>query len=67
MLTSDFFGPLPSKAALEADLADKLRQAGDFQDVLDLTRRWANDRKFQVGVQMLRGILDPDPATPSGA
>ena len=35
-----------------------LTQARDFQDVLDLSRRWANDRKFQVGTQILRQTAD---------
>ncbi|MEH6547090.1 MAG: hypothetical protein V7701_11705, partial [Sneathiella sp.] len=30
-----------------------LSTARDFQDILDLSRRWANDLKFRVGVQIL--------------
>ena len=59
VLTADFFAPLPALPTMEAELADALRQAGDFQDRLDVVRQWANDRKFQIGVQMLRGMLDP--------
>ncbi len=65
VLAGDFLEPLPQQAALAADLKEKLAQASDFQDILDLTRRWANDRKFQVGVQMLRGMLDPEAAGPA--
>src|SRR5208282_833064 len=64
VLSGDFFAPLPGEAALAASLAAALRQAGDFEDVLDITRRWTNDRKFQVGEQMLRGNLDPEAAGP---
>lgn len=64
VLDSDFFHALPVQAELAADLDEALRQASDFQDVLDITRRWCNDRKFQVGVQMLRGELDPEEAGP---
>jgi [glutamine synthetase] adenylyltransferase / [glutamine synthetase]-adenylyl-L-tyrosine phosphorylase len=64
VLTGDFFHPLPGRPALAAGLADALRQANDFEDILDITRRWSNDRKFQVGVQMLRGTLDPEEAGP---
>ena len=46
--------PCPSAPALRADLAGELGQARDFQDELDISRRWAHDRTFQVGVQILR-------------
>lgn len=57
VLTPDFFTPLPGPEELLADLEKILGQARDFQDVLDISRRWANDRKFQVGVQTLRQII----------
>jgi len=40
-------------------LADVLARADDFQESLDAVRRWANDRRFHIGVQMLRGRVDP--------
>src|SRR5579875_294556 len=64
VLDSDFFKPLPAQPDLARDLAEALRQARDFQDILDIARRWCNDRKFQVGVQMLRGTLNPEAAGP---
>lgn len=57
VLTPDFFTPLPDLDELREDLHKTLEQARDFQDILDLSRRWANDRKFQVGVQTLRQII----------
>ena len=54
VLTADFYSPTPSRAAMAEELREKLAQARDFQDVLDLSRRWTNDRRFQVGVQILR-------------
>jgi glutamate-ammonia-ligase adenylyltransferase len=62
VLSPDFFDPLPAAADLADDLATALVGAADFQDVLDITRRWAADRKFQVGVQVLRGTTDADGA-----
>ena len=59
VLTREFFAPLPDRAALAADLARELvGGARDFEDTLDLLRRWANERRFQVGVQLLRRGLD---------
>lgn len=60
VLSGGFFDPLPSPETLERELAQVLAQARDFQDVLDLSRRWANDRRFQVGVHILQHISDVD-------
>jgi len=56
------FRALPEAATMRADLDEKLGRAGDMQDVLDITRRWANDEKFRVGVQILRNQIDIDRA-----
>ena len=37
-----------------------LAGARDYEDMLDLARRWASERKFQIGVQLLRRRLDGD-------
>lgn len=58
VLQKDFFNAPPPASALRADLARVLIQARDYQDHLDMIRRWTNDRKFQVGVQMLRNKVD---------
>jgi glutamate-ammonia-ligase adenylyltransferase len=53
VLAPGFFDPVPPKARLAEELGKLLTQARDFQDVLDLSRRWANDRKFQAGTHIL--------------
>ena len=58
VLEPDFFDPLPDREALRGELTEMLGRAQDTQDVLDLARRWANDRRFQVGVQILRGAAE---------
>ncbi len=60
VLSGDFFDPLPDGAVLEMELQQVLADAQDLQDHLDLTRRWANDRRFQVGVHILRHKGDVD-------
>src|SRR3546814_7456083 len=47
VLAPDFFDPIPPAEALEAELQVALSDAQDPQDVLEQTRRWANDRRFQ--------------------
>ena len=59
----DFFEPPPSLGELAAELRRILDQARDAEDLLDLSRGWANDRRFQVGVQSLKGLLDAAQAT----
>jgi len=60
VLSGDFFDPIPGRAKLEQELAAALGDAQDLQDVLDMVRRWANDRRFQVGVHILRHKSDVD-------
>ena len=60
MLDDDFLKPVPPAALLAAELDRALTEAGDFQEVLDISRRWANDRKFQVGIQTLRGLIEAE-------
>ncbi|HTV87785.1 MAG TPA: bifunctional [glutamine synthetase] adenylyltransferase/[glutamine synthetase]-adenylyl-L-tyrosine phosphorylase, partial [Stellaceae bacterium] len=58
VLSHGFTAPLPDRAGLAADLAALLAAARDLQDTLDLLRRWAGERRFQVGVQLLRRGID---------
>jgi [glutamine synthetase] adenylyltransferase / [glutamine synthetase]-adenylyl-L-tyrosine phosphorylase len=62
VLSEGFFDPPPWREELAAELDHLLDGARDFQDVLDLARRWVGDRKFQVGVQLLRARLDSEAA-----
>ena len=58
VLSSDFFEPPPETDFLRVELEAALTEARDFQDTLDISRRWANDRRFQAGVQSLRHAAD---------
>jgi glutamate-ammonia-ligase adenylyltransferase len=60
VLAGDFFDPIPPMDVLGEELTAALTDAQDLQDMLDLTRRWANDRRFQVGVHILRHKSDVD-------
>jgi glutamate-ammonia-ligase adenylyltransferase len=62
VLTADFLAPRPPRPALAAGLEAALGQAEDFQDVLDIARRWTNDHTFQVGLQVLRHVIDVEAA-----
>ncbi|GLQ07555.1 bifunctional [glutamine synthetase] adenylyltransferase/[glutamine synthetase]-adenylyl-L-tyrosine phosphorylase [Sneathiella chinensis] len=56
VLSPDFMGPLRDRDELVADLDLMLGTARDFQDVLEISRRWVNDIKFRIGVQILHNI-----------
>jgi glutamate-ammonia-ligase adenylyltransferase len=58
VLSADFLAPLPDQAGLAADLDNVLAGARHFEETLDLARRWANERRFQVGIQLFRRNLD---------
>ncbi|MBT7569256.1 MAG: bifunctional [glutamine synthetase] adenylyltransferase/[glutamine synthetase]-adenylyl-L-tyrosine phosphorylase [Rhodospirillaceae bacterium] len=60
VLSPDFFEPPPTASVMNEALAAQLGSAKDFEDVLDICRRWANDAKLQVGVQSLRHLISWD-------
>ena len=43
---------------LGLELDQRLAEAHAFEDVLDLCRRWANERRFRIDLMTLRGIID---------
>lgn len=59
VLSRDFFGGLPDISALKADLQRALQSARDYQDVLDITRRWAREKRFHAGIHILKSLSPP--------
>lgn len=62
LLTQGFFDLPPDGADLDVELDGMLAQARDFVETLDLCRRWANDRRFQIGMLTLRNRIGPESA-----
>ncbi len=62
VLTAEFSSRLPDRDGLADDLGALLAGARGFEDTLDLLRRWTNERRFQVGVQLLRRTIDGNEA-----
>jgi [glutamine synthetase] adenylyltransferase / [glutamine synthetase]-adenylyl-L-tyrosine phosphorylase len=62
VLSSDFLAAPADRPTLAAELFRALAAARDFGDVLDIARRWTNDRKFHIGVNILRGRISGDAA-----
>ena len=55
VLTEGFFDDLPDLAERRRSLAGALGAAADFQDRLEIARKWAAEAKFRVSVQQLLG------------
>ena len=58
IFAEDFFEKPPSKDWLEADMHIWLGETSDYERVLEITRRWARELKFRVGIQVLLGMID---------
>lgn len=56
VLSRDFFGGLPDLAALRADLARMLDTARDYEDALNIVRRWAREKRFHAGIHILKNL-----------
>jgi glutamate-ammonia-ligase adenylyltransferase len=52
----DFFAAVPAAADLQAEAGLRLEAARDWEETLDLLRRWAAERRFQAAVQWLLGV-----------
>ncbi|MEI6986123.1 MAG: bifunctional [glutamine synthetase] adenylyltransferase/[glutamine synthetase]-adenylyl-L-tyrosine phosphorylase [Rhodospirillaceae bacterium] len=64
VVTPDFFDPLPDKAALTEEYQRTIVQAVNFEDVLNLSRRWVHDQSFRAGIHLLQNITDGDHCGP---
>ncbi len=58
VLSPAFFRALPTRDALRAELDTLLGGADSFEDALNRARQFDGERKFQVGVQVMRGRAD---------
>ncbi|MEO9903288.1 bifunctional [glutamine synthetase] adenylyltransferase/[glutamine synthetase]-adenylyl-L-tyrosine phosphorylase [Nisaea sp.] len=55
VLTHDPSDRLGDKASLASELERDLERATYYEDVLDISRRWINDQRFLVGIQVMQG------------
>ncbi len=58
VLSGEFFQPLPDKNSLIKNLQDALDASCDYEDKLNITRRWQKEHHFRLGVLQLRNIAD---------
>jgi glutamate-ammonia-ligase adenylyltransferase len=66
MLSENFFMKSHEFQSLESqlrkDLDEQMMLSRDYEDSLNITRKWVNEHKFQVGVQILKNDISPPQA-----
>lgn len=58
LLEQTVFEPFPDIQALQQELDQNFAQVEEVEDKLDLSRIFASERGFQIGVQLLRHLMD---------
>ena len=59
VLSVDLSAPPSPLESLQEECSEALQRAVDYEDVLDIARRWSNDQKFQRSIHILRHTLKP--------
>ncbi|MDX2223012.1 MAG: bifunctional [glutamine synthetase] adenylyltransferase/[glutamine synthetase]-adenylyl-L-tyrosine phosphorylase, partial [Rhodospirillaceae bacterium] len=59
VLDPAFFRPVRPLDEMASDLHHVTASADNFEAFLEAVRRWANEQRFRIGVQMLQGTVDP--------
>ncbi|MFC3050954.1 bifunctional [glutamine synthetase] adenylyltransferase/[glutamine synthetase]-adenylyl-L-tyrosine phosphorylase [Kordiimonas pumila] len=60
VLEPHFFLPVEDEAFLQHELENMLSSAYDFQDVLDITRKYVAEQKFRTGIHLLESIASTE-------
>jgi glutamate-ammonia-ligase adenylyltransferase len=59
VLSRDFFKPLRGADELRPELGGVLEAAADYETKLNRARVWMKERRFRIGVHLLRGLRAP--------
>jgi glutamate-ammonia-ligase adenylyltransferase len=62
VLEPDFYGTLPSREEMIAQLSERVRHAHEYEQRMTVLRIFNNDKRFQAGVQMLNQQITPQAA-----
>ncbi len=65
VLDPAFFLPVPDRQELADEARDRLGDEADLEKRTALVAAWAEDRRFQVGVQTLQNLITVDEASAS--
>ena len=67
VLDPAFFLPIPERDALLEEVEERLGGESNFRRCVDRVAAWADDRRFQVGVQTLQNLITLNEASASRA
>lgn len=59
VLSVDFYEPIGSMDELVSECREALSDAQYLEDALDAARLWNEDKRFQLGIQMIRKVVRP--------
>ena len=65
LIDADFLHALPPRETLVQMLADQLGRSPNYEDALDVARRFAKEQIFRVGVQIIQGTATAEAAGPA--
>jgi glutamate-ammonia-ligase adenylyltransferase len=67
LLDADFLTQLPPREALDRQFDAVLASSANYENALDIARRFAKEQAFRVGVQVIEGAARPEQAGPAFA
>jgi glutamate-ammonia-ligase adenylyltransferase len=67
LLDENFLHELPTREELDRSLAAGIVAARDYEDALDVVRRFAKEQMFRVGVQVIEGTANAQASGPAFA
>lgn len=62
ILSHDFLDPLRKRDVLREHLEQLFTTAENYEQILNIARRWAHDRQFRVGVQLIKKLITTEQA-----
>ncbi len=61
LVTSEFYNTLPEIERLEKNLEREIKDVkGNFDRTVEVIKAWADDRKFRIGVQLIRDKISAE-------
>ena len=63
LLSTDFYLLLPQKETLIDQLEIEIGETKSIEDILNIIRRFAHDRQFRLGVQLIQNRINADEAS----
>ena len=62
VIGGDFWTPWPKLTTLEHQLSNLIKLETDYEQKLEVSRKWKKEWHFRIGVHLLRGITNVDQA-----